>query len=216
VINQRRTNPSAQIYHLTHVENLESIIARGGLCCDGLVADESLLPIGIAHAHIKDRRARRAVPIGTGGFLCDYVPFYFAPRSPMLYAIYRRAVEGYTGTQREILHLVSSTDAVVAAGVPFVFTEGHAELFYSEFFTDLGDLNRIDWEIMQARIWRDTISDGDRKRRRQAEFLAHRFFPWQLITEIGVANKIIALEVESKLGEAAHKPSVTVRPGWYY
>lgn len=49
----------------------------------------------IAHQNIQDRRAYRQVPFDPGGVLHDYVPFYFAPRSPMLYTISRGNVVGY-------------------------------------------------------------------------------------------------------------------------
>ena len=35
------------------------------------------------------------VPIGPGGAVSDYVLFYFAPRSPMMYAIHRGNVPTY-------------------------------------------------------------------------------------------------------------------------
>jgi len=75
---------------------------------------QGLESVGIAYQHIKDRRARKRVPAGPGGTVADYVPFYFAPRSPMLYAITRGLVPGYDGGQSSVVHLVTSTDAVVS------------------------------------------------------------------------------------------------------
>ena len=80
---------STPIFHITHVENLASIIREGGLRCDREAAERGLAEVGIAHQHIKDRRAGRRVPLPPGGTLDDYVPFYFAPRSPMLYSSFR-------------------------------------------------------------------------------------------------------------------------------
>ncbi len=57
-------------------------------------------------------------PFGPSGTLDDHVPFYFAPRSPMLYSIHGGYVEGYVVGQRSVIHLVSSAEAVSAAGVP--------------------------------------------------------------------------------------------------
>jgi hypothetical protein len=84
-----------RVYHITHVQNLQSIIAHNGLWCDNSRQERELDTIGIAHDHIKQRRARRRVHLGAQGTLADYVPFYFAPRSPMLYAIHTGWVEGY-------------------------------------------------------------------------------------------------------------------------
>lgn len=97
----------------------------------------------------------------------------------MLYAIHGGAVEGYKEGQNCVLHLVSSAEAVAEAGRPFTWTEGHAEIKFSQFYEGLPELqSRIDWEIMGATYWNDKPPEiVDRKRKRQAEFLVHRFFP---------------------------------------
>lgn len=82
------------IYHLTHVRHLAAILAEDGLHCDAMVGRRRLSTVSIAHESLKAKRARTLVPVPPGGYLCDYVPFYFAPRSPMLYAISRGRVEG--------------------------------------------------------------------------------------------------------------------------
>jgi ssDNA thymidine ADP-ribosyltransferase DarT-like protein len=64
--------------------------------------------------------------------------------------------------------------------------------------------------------WADTPDDSDRKRRRQAEFLVHHFFPWNLISQIGVVNAEMKERVERLLTGAGHRPPVHVRQQWYY
>ena len=96
----------------------------------------------------------------------------------MLYAIDRGAVEGYVDGQRPVIYLCSTAEAVRKARLRWVFTEGHADMRFTDFFDDLKDLDKIDWDLMQSRYWNDTNDDPDRKRRRQAEFLVHEFFPW--------------------------------------
>ena len=203
------------IYHITHFANLAAIIADGGLFCDRRAQEIQCLRIG--HKHIKERRLNRQVPLVPGGCVGDYVPFYFAPRSPMLYAIHKGYVEGYSGGQSEVVHLVSSVEVVNEASLAWVFTDGHAEMApLTEFFDDLKDLDKVDWNLMNARYWHDTDDDMDRKRRRQAEFLVRDFFPWELITEICVADKAAAGRVEEILENSKHKPRLGIRPGWYY
>jgi hypothetical protein len=145
-----------------------------------------------------------------------YVSFYFAPRSPMLYVINRGFVEGYDEGQGPVLHLVSTIEAVQAANLPFVFTDGHAEVDFSRYFTDLADLDQIDWDVMVSRYWNDTLEDGDRKRRRQAEFLVDNFFPFSLFHSIGVLNRTMAIQVSSLIQPLAQKPDVQIQPTWYY
>lgn len=190
-------------------------MAEGGLVCDSEAARRHLVIQGVAHAHVKQRRAQTAVPVGPLGVLAEYVPFYFAPRSPMLYAIHTGFVEGYAGGQEEVLHLVSSAEGVAEAGLPFVFTDGHAVVALSRFFSDLGRLTDLDWSVMPLTYWNDTQQDPDRSRRRQAEFLVHRKFPWDLVREIGVIDESRRQEVRGLLGPGA-LPEVNVRRNWYY
>ena len=46
------------------------------------------------------------MPCGPGGTIHDYVAFYFAPRAPMLYAIYKGNVADYTEGQTPLVYLV--------------------------------------------------------------------------------------------------------------
>lgn len=204
------------IFHITHIRNLPNILRDGGLWCDRVVSQRNLAHISIAHQHIKDRRAQKPVPLPPNGMVADYVPFYFAPRSPMLYAIHHNYVAGYQGGQASVLHLVASTDAVRQNGLAFVFTDGHAEMNISHFYQDLRDLDKIDWDVMRSVYWNDTNTDGDRKRRRQAEFLVHEFFPLSLFERIGVINQTVARQTASLLTESETKPVVEVQSAWYY
>ena len=54
----------------------------------------------------------------------------------------------------------------------------------------------IDWELMESKYWHDTDEDNSRKRRRQAEFLIHKFCPWRLVKEIGVMNNDVKIKVQ--------------------
>lgn len=206
-----------QVYHITHHDNLASMIAQGDLVCDKQCAALNLATVNIAHANIKDRRSSTQVPLGPDGMLDEYVPFYFAPRSPMLYSIHNGYVQGYAGGQRCIVHLVTDCQAVAASGLPFVFTDGHAVMTpLSHFYDDLAHLGKIDWSVMSSMYWNDTQAQPDRKRRRQAEFLVHRTFPWNLVKVVGVHNAAAKQMVEGILQQGDHRPNVIVRPDWYY
>jgi hypothetical protein len=58
----------------------------------------------------------------------------------------------------------------------------------------------------------------DRQRRKQAEFLVHKFCPWPVIQEVGVMNTQVKGQVEEILEESepAWRPVVNVRASWYY
>jgi hypothetical protein len=135
----------------------------------------------------------------------------------MLYSIGGGFVEGYADGENPILHLVTSAEVVEAAGLPFTFTDGHAELAVSDFFDNLGELaTKVDWQVMRSTYWNDTPEQPDRKRKRQAEFLVHRFAPWTLIQDIGVKSPRMKTDIEEMLRASTHRPTVTVKQNWYY
>lgn len=204
------------IFHMTHIRNLPLIVKYGGLLCDARLDEIGDKPVSIAYNDIKERRARKPVTCGRGGMVADYVPFYFAPRSPMLYTINRGNVAHYTGDQSDIVHLVASIASIVDAGLDFVFTDGHPVIAVTSFFDDLGDLGKVDWPLMESKYWHDTADDPDRKRRRQAEFLVRDFFPWALVDYIAVRNQTAAKLVSETVDLSSGRPSVILKPGWYY
>jgi ssDNA thymidine ADP-ribosyltransferase, DarT len=200
-----------RLYHITHINNLKGIVDEGGLSCDRRA--QELKSVNIGHMHIKERRLRRPVPLGPKGTVGDYVLFYFAPRSPMLYVIGRGGVQGYDGGERPVVYLCSTVEEIRDAGLRWVFTEGHAEMAYTDFFDDLKHLNKVDWKLMDARYWHDTNDDPDRKRRRQAEFLVYEFFPWELVSYLGVYDQTMAEAVGEIVGRS---PKVGIQRDWYY
>jgi hypothetical protein len=104
------------------------------------------------------------------------------------------------------------------AGVPFVFSDGHGIANWTEWFDQLADLDKVDWNTVYERYWTDTIDDPDRQRRKQAEFLVHEFCDWDLIEQIVVINAEMKLAVEKELGAYDWKLQrpVVIKRDWYY
>ncbi|TXL67478.1 DUF4433 domain-containing protein [Cerasibacillus terrae] len=203
------------LYHITDLDNLESILQQGGLLANNVVNEKGVEYENIAHNNIQDRRSMKTVPLPPNGDLHDYVPFYFAPRSPMLYAIYKGQVEGYELGQEHIIYLVSRTDVIHNAQLKYVFTDGHAVMVFTEFFKDLQELDKIDWDVMNSRYWFDTEEDPDRKRRRQAEFLVHKGIPIDILLGFAVKNEEMKRKVEDVIHKYNFNKPVAIRD-WYY
>ncbi|MBA2664186.1 MAG: DUF4433 domain-containing protein [Bradymonadaceae bacterium] len=204
------------ILHITNISNLENILVNGGLWSINQMP-ATLTPHSSAHASIQLRRAQTKVPLNRGGFLHDYVPFYFGERSPMLYANHTGTVVGSNNGQNSIIYLVSSVQTVASFTNDWVFTDGHAIMVpLTSFFDDLAHLNQIDWKAVRATYWADTNDDPDRKRRKQAEFLVHQFVPFSWFTEFAVLNQEVAQQVQSILANANAALPVKVRRDWYY
>ena len=205
------------VYHITHISNLPSIVQGGGLKSVNRLRRESTGYRDIAYESIQERRARTMVPCAAGGVLHDYVPFYFGPRSPMLFTLSQGNVQQYQGKQWEIITLVSTAEAIAASARAFVFTDGHPVLAFSEFYDDLAQVPKvIDFQLMKSKYWFDTKEEPDRMRRRQAEFLVHDMMPWELIIGAGVQTTEAQAAVAKILPEMAAADRVRLRPQWYY
>jgi hypothetical protein len=203
------------VYHITHLNNLASIIECRGLWCDAERVRQGLGHESIAHGHIKARRARRRVRTDAGGTLADYVPFYFAPRSPMLFTINQGNVDpALRGQQGLILHLVSTVERLVSAGPPWCFTDRHADLDYARFLTDPAALSTaIRWDVMGDDFWGRS---QEQRELRQAEFLVRSHVAWEDILEIGVMNEATSVAVVELLEQHDDSTPVVVHRGWYY
>ncbi|UPJ54641.1 DUF4433 domain-containing protein [Bradyrhizobium sp. 200] len=71
------------LFHITAIDNLRSI-ASTSLLSKNRVAVQGINFANIAFQTVQGHRSVKLVPIASGGNLHDYVPFHFAPRSPML------------------------------------------------------------------------------------------------------------------------------------
>ncbi|HDH03048.1 MAG TPA: DUF4433 domain-containing protein, partial [Actinobacteria bacterium] len=98
------------VVHLTSVDNLASIWSTGALLAPSRIPDAMEID-ELGGREIKDRRTKREVPCSSGGFVADYVPFYFSGRSPMLYFAHTgNPLSPFTSGQSDLVHLVSHVD----------------------------------------------------------------------------------------------------------
>jgi len=183
------------IYRMVHVDNLPRLLEWGGDWSSNETKRRGLAKRPIHHADIMDRREQAVIRIAPGGVVADYVPFYFGPLSPMLFAIKQGKVAG-CNDQKEIVYLKSTAEAVSTAGLPFVFTDGHAIIGYTRQFSNLTDLDKVPWDVIRAQYW-NNFPDGRCKR--QSEFLVHNFFPLSLVSEIITADDSRMAQVQAML-----------------
>jgi hypothetical protein len=207
-----------KIYHITHVDNLATIVASGGLISDAQMIARGGPPASIGLSNIKKRRLSLPVTCHPGDFVGQYVPFYFCPRSIMLYLICRanHPELTYRGGQEPIVHLEADLHAVVAwtkqAGRRWAFSLSNAGAAYASFRSSLTQLSDVNWVAVAASDFREpAIKEG-----KQAEFLVHGSFPWSLVERIGVHSPAIRDRAAAAIATAPHKPRLDVRREWYY
>lgn len=199
------------LYHMTHITNLPSILKCGGLQAHAAMQVNHLQHQDIANQDVQVRREKTKIPVGKGGILHDYVPFYFAPRSPMLYYLHKQQLQ-----QEDIFYFMTSVASIEEAALDFVFTDAHAIRRLTNFYTDPIYLDQIDWQVMMSNYWHDIDEDMSRKARRQAEFLVHQEVPLSACLGFAVFNEQAKAKLEKVLQDSGSVLQVAVRRHFYY
>ncbi|MDW8328022.1 MAG: DUF4433 domain-containing protein, partial [Anaerolineales bacterium] len=170
---------------------------------------------------IKRRRLQLPVSCHPDTTVGEYVPFYFCPRSVMLYVIYRSKAFphpelAYQDGQEPIIHLEADVHRVIAWAqqekVRWAISSVNAGTRYAVFWNNVAALQRLDWTAIQATDFRDP----DIKERKQAEFLVYGKVPLHLFEYVGVCTTPIQREARRILNAAGYHMPVDVRRDWYY
>ncbi len=211
------SNP--KIYHITHVDNLPSIATGMGIVSDAQRIASGLSCSLVGMSTIKQRRLEEIeVVCHPGTTVGQYAPFYFCPRSIMLYILRmgNHPEVSYRGGQQPMLHLQADFQQVITwanlNAVPWAFTSGNAGSYLTRFYKDPAQLREIDWDAVTAKDFRDAkIKEG-----KQAEFLMFDVFPWKLIEKVGTIDSTIATIARTTLAIADHQPIIAIEPSWYF
>ena len=212
-----------KIYHIVHVDRLPSIIQSDGLWCDAEIVKHPELGTTIGMSPIKSRRLNElTLDSHPGLYVGECVPFYFCPRSIMLYLIYQgnHPELTYHGGQGPIVHLEFDLQAAVAWAEAnnrrWAFTLSNAGSCFFEDRCDLDQLNEINWDAVLANRWSGAGISPMVKEGKQAEFLVETSFPWSLVERIGVRTNATHHQVANALTSSAHKPQLEIKTEWYY
>ena len=206
-----------KIYHIFHVNNLPSILKANGLYSDSKMIENGTITTAIGMDKIKRRRLHElTLESHPGLYVGQCVPFYFCPRSVMLF-IFDRANHPdvtYKGGQGPIIHLESDLRRTVEwadqNNIRWAYSLTNAGSRYFEDRCDLENLDEINWQTVNSNQW---AGKGEQK---QAAFLIENFFHWNLVDRIGVHSQGIATQVLRDLAHSGHKPRVEILRNWYY
>ena len=207
-----------KIVHIVHVDRLSSIIKEGCLWCDAEAAKRSLAGTTIGIDEIKQRRMSQPLRSHPTLKVGECVPFYFCPRSVMLFLLARanHPALAYRGGQAPIVHLVADMRKTVrwaeGSGLRWAFTLSNAGAEYFEDRCTLDDFGDIHWDAVKATDWRDPTV----KEHKQAEFLVENRFAWHLVSRIRVMTEATRQQVVEVLAGSDHQPRVEVKRSWYY
>ena len=206
-----------KLYHIVHHDRLPSIIARGALLSDAAVRKKGLVGTGIGYQDIKNRRLVNQISCCPGLAVGACVPFYFCPRSVMLYVISRgNSGLAYADGQGPIVTLEFDLHTVrqdaEANGRRWAFTTSNAGANVFQDFGSVAELDHVRWDIINERYW----TQPDVKTAKQSEFLVEGEVPWQCVERIGGENPTTLRQVANHLQGSSHRPVVQHLPQWYY
>jgi hypothetical protein len=145
----------------------------------------------------------------------------------MLFTINRGNVPDCPYRQEDIVHFMTTTNAIIEAGLSFVFYDYNATLGIATCYNEIGELAKIDWPIFfetptidgYCRYWHSVLDRPRyilRMETRQAEFLVHGAVPLRLFVGVGTFDEQKAAEVRAALDAAGLTLPVKAKPGWYY
>lgn len=203
-----------RIFRITHVDNIPWILDHGLHCQSSDIHDPSFVPIGMSD--LISKRRTRPVPIDPGGVLADYVPFYFTPKSIMLYYIKTGFGDVIQRSNDEIVLLVSRLKRLADAGINYVFTDGHAYPVETDYFDSDDDLDRVDWKLLRACDFRRDPNDPGKLTRYQAEALVHQSVPIDALTGIVCNSEKVKKRLQAQIDGRELDHGVVTRPGWYF
>lgn len=198
-------------FRLIHILNIPHVLQHGFVHRTSSFADSKYVPIG-DQTIIKIRSSRL---VGNNYVIGDFIPFYFGPRSPMLYVIQH----GYNGVKQyspeELVYCIIRLDDIEKSPIRCVFTDGHALNMITKWYDKekLKDINRIvKYDDVYIANWVNE-DDRDLKRRKEAELLLLDELPVQYIRGFVVYNE----EAKERLQEyGVNLHQIAIRPNYYF
>ncbi len=178
-----------QLYYITHIDNLDSII-KNGILSHSLIEEKKIPFTPIYDKEIVNNRKQNQTPAGKT--LWDYANLYFQPRNPMLYRV-------ISEKSRNDIAVVGVKKSVLENNGIFL-TDGNAANNETNFFP-IDKTKQILPKILKEvnKEWWSSL-DGS-KRKVMAECLVPDAVKSDYIEEIIVSNSEVADKVRAKLGD---------------
>lgn len=198
-------------FRMVHIDNIDYIVKYGFVHKDSPYASPNYVPIG-DFTVIESRSERQY----QGVSLCDCIPFYFGPRSPMLYVIQH----GFNGVKQcsaqDIVYCAIVLNDIISSNIDCFFSDGHALNRITKFYpkSELGRINDIiRYEDVYTKYWQDNGPFDDTKRRKEAELLVKDEIPPEYIRGFVVYN---SRAKEQLIDKGISEDKIVERKEYYY
>ena len=198
-------------YHFSSIENLDSIIELGLLSTNQKL-QRGVTHVDVAAAGIQCRRGAMEVPGSEGRHVHDYVPFYFAQKTPMqLSVILKKNVD-----QQFLIYFAVPLRIIDSRqGVFFTSASANTDIpppFFCSAESDrLGDLN---WGIIDHNKWK--YPDDNERHQKMAELLVPDLVSMADVAYIVAWNDGFAQIIRDRFAEKGVPCPNVVCNSWHY
>ena len=116
----------------------------------------------------------------------------------------------------EIVILVSSLHRLREQGITFIFTNQHAYPVTADFFTDVADLDRIEWPLLQSWGFQHDPEDPAKKERYQAEALPWWHVPVGALDGVACYSQETEQRLQAEIESRGLALKTGIQPNWYF
>lgn len=135
--------PYKGFYHMTHFDNLESILING-LMSHKMVYADKMIKIDISNEAIQKERDRKEYVFGLN--IQDYVPLYINPLNPMMDS---ERVKKYSSN----IILLEIVPHILVQKKKTLFSDGNAAQKQTNLYHNQNEMEKINWQLLQEGNW---------------------------------------------------------------
>jgi hypothetical protein len=185
-----KNHSTRYVYHFTSAHNLASVLEHG-LLCTNVKKSKGITHIDVANAGIQGRRSRMLVPGAGGKCVHDYVPFYFAQKTPMQLAVLNKK-----NVDQELIIYFAVPLRIMESRPGVYFTDASANTedpptFYPGSAAE--NLTLLNWAAIDSAKWK---YPDEERHQKMAELLIPESVSLEEIEYIVVWNDAVGNEVK--------------------
>lgn len=172
----------ATIDHMTHINNLDSILEHGLLA-----HNNPHKKVDISNQEVNSRRNKIEHIYNRN--IHDYVPLYFNPRNAMLYRNQKMFGDS-------IIVLAFDKDLLLSKNS--IFTNGNAASDNTSYFNNIKDLLQMDWDKIWSSSWNGLEDSEVIKWSMMAEVLIYKKLDITKLVTIYCSSNKVKKDIENK------------------
>lgn len=198
-------------FRLVHIDNISHVNRYGFVHKDSKYAKPDYVPIG-DQSIIKVRDSASFPGVGRIG---KCIPFYFGPRSPMLYVIQNGFNNVTRYSPEQLVYCVVLLEDLIRNNIDCIFTDGHALSGLTTIYPkeELPNINNIiRYSDVYTKYW-FSEDDLDLKRRKEAEILVKEELGPEYIKGYVVYN---ANAKDKLLGFGINPEKIVIKQDYYF